>query len=66
MADLKSKLKELLDLEWSEEDKTQLETCVKNAMYYKAFMTKASEKDIIACLEICIREKKLLDILRKN
>lgn len=66
MTDLKSKVNELLELEWSDEDRQQLQSCAKNALYYKSFMTKASEKDIISCLEICIREKKLLDILRKG
>lgn len=65
MSNLKSKLKEIIELEWQEGDKDKLETLIKNVMYYKFFLSNALEQDIINCLDICIKEKKELDEIRK-
>lgn len=64
MSNLKEKLKEIIELEWQEDDKNKLEMMIKNVMYYKVFLSKALEQDIVNCLDICIREKKELDKLR--
>lgn len=65
MSDLKSKLKEIMELEWQDDDKNKLETLIKNVMYYKFLLSKALEQDIINCLDICIKEKRELDEIRK-
>lgn len=64
MSDLKTKLKEISELEWQEDDKNKLETMIKNVLYYKMFLSKALEQDIVNCLDICIKEKKELDEIR--
>lgn len=58
MSKLNEKLKEILALDWKEEDKAKFELMMKNVMYYKLFLTKALEQDIIYCLDLCINEKK--------
>lgn len=65
MSKLNEKLKEILALDWKEEDKAKFELMMKNVMYYKLFLTKALEQDIIYCLDLCINEKKELDEIRK-
>lgn len=58
MSNLKEKLKEIIELEWQQDDKEKLEIMIKNVLYYKVFLSKTLEQDIINCLDICIREKK--------
>ncbi len=65
MSNLKEKLKEIIELEWQQDDKEKLEIMIKNVLYYKVFLSKTLEQDIINCLDICIREKKELDEIRK-
>ena len=66
MSDLKAKLKEIIELDWQEEDKAKFEEMIKNVMYYRLFLSKTLEKDIINCLNICIKEKRELDDLRRR
>jgi hypothetical protein len=66
MSELNDKIQELLALDWEEEDKTRLEVIIKNLLYYKSFISKASEKDIIYFLDFYIQEKRCLEELRKN
>ncbi len=66
MSDLKAKLKEIIELDWQEEDKAKFEEMIKNVMYYRLFLSKTLEQDIINCLDICIKEKRELDDLRRR
>ena len=66
MSDLKAKLKEIIELDWQEEDKAKFEEMIKNVMYYRLFLSKTLEQDIINCLNICIKEKRELDDLRRR
>lgn len=65
MSSIKTKLEEILALEWKEEERAQLEEMFKNVMFYKTFLSKNLERDIVNCINICIREKKSLDAIKK-
>jgi hypothetical protein len=64
--DIKGKLDEILLLEWSDEDKKVLENTMKTLLFYKHFIPKKLLIEILECLDICIREKKLLDTIKKT
>lgn len=64
MGSLQDKLDEILSLSWDEEDKKVMVGLMKNAIYYRRLIPKNLEKDIIKCIDICIREKQDLDNFR--
>lgn len=61
---MKEKLDDILLLDWDEEDKNCLLKIVEGIIYFKRLIPKSFEKEIVKCLDICIREKKQLDKLR--
>lgn len=64
MGDLQDKLDEILNLQWEEDDKIIMINIMKNAIYYKRLIPKTFEKDIIKCIDVCLKEKRDLDALR--
>jgi hypothetical protein len=61
MGVLEDKLDEIKKLKWSEEDEKVMIKVMKNAIFYRRLLSKTFETDLIKCVDICIREKKLLE-----
>jgi archaellum component FlaD/FlaE len=66
MKELEKKLEEILLLEWTCDEKKHFKDIIKNMLWFKKFLSKSFEKDILDTLDICIREKKKLDDFKKS
>lgn len=66
MDKLQDKLNEILSLNWSEEDKNTLSKIMESIIYYKRLIPSKFEHEVLACINICIREKRELDFIKKN
>lgn len=61
MTSLSDKLSEILSLDLDEEEKKILQRMIENLLYYKRIIPRSIEKDLHLCIDIMLKEKKILD-----
>lgn len=57
MSQITDKINELLQKEWTEEDKKIITDLLSNIKYYKKFIPKTVIEDICRAIELCIKLK---------
>lgn len=58
---LKEKLDQVLELQWDDEEKKVLVEVLDSIYYFRRFISKKFEEQVVKSIDICIKYKKIVD-----